>query len=274
MQPSPALSHRLAREVGATIFGGNITGYDAARLGYPGELYDAVQARCGPEVGSLLEVGPGTGLATFDLLATFKPHSYVGVESDPLLAAHLSAAIAGSENAGIVTGKFEDFVSQNCFDLACCAASFHWLEPELAYANLKQFLRPKGTVAIWWNCYRQTAIGDPFADRAAPLLARLPLAPSEGRNGHYSLDVDLHREAMTTAGFCDFEPHLFRRERILTTEQVVTLYASYSYIRALPPAERYDILASIAELAAGDFGGKVPNVVLTALYMASAPGAE
>ena len=277
MEPSPALSHRLPRDIGATIFGTNIAGYEAARLGYPGELYEALHSRCGPEVGSLLEVGPGTGLATSDLLATFKPDIYIGVESDPLLATHLGTAIAASRSVGttsVVTGKFEDFETEDRFDLACSAASFHWLDADRAYANLRQHLRPEGTLAIWWNCYRQTGIGDPFADHAAPLLAQLPLAPSEGSSGHYSLDVNLHREAMTGTGFRRFEPHLFRRERILTTEQVVALYASYSYIRALPVAERYDMLASIAELADSRFGGKVPNVVLTALYMASAPGWE
>ena len=118
MQPSPAPSHRLPRDVGATIFGGNIAGYEAARLGYPGELYEALQARCAPGVSSMLEVGPGTGLATFDLLTAFEPDRYVGVESDPLLAAHLGAAIAATANAGIVTGKFEHFTSPDRFDLA------------------------------------------------------------------------------------------------------------------------------------------------------------
>ena len=48
MEPSPALSHRLPRDIGATIFGTNIAGYEAARLGYPGELYEASPLRSEP----------------------------------------------------------------------------------------------------------------------------------------------------------------------------------------------------------------------------------
>lgn len=275
VQPSPSISTRLHRDIGSSIFGANIAGYAAARIGYPPELYEALRQRCG-NAKSLVEIGPGTGLATFDLISTIQPDLYVGVEPDGHLGEHLTGLL-GKAGAGtateVVIGRFEDFTSDKRFDLACCAAAFHWLDPEQAFRKLRQILRPGGTLAIWWNCYRQKGIGDAFADRVDPLLSRITLAPSEIEGGHYSLASEFHRQAITGNGFTDFEPHLFRRERSLTTDEVVTLYASYSYIRALPVAKRYELLARISDLAENEFAGKVPNITLTALYMASAPPA-
>ena len=62
--------------------------------------------------------------------------------------------------------------------------------------------------------------------------------------------------------------HVFRRERMLTTTELLALYASYSFVRALPPQQRTDLLACIEDLAETRFGGQAPNVVLTPLYIA------
>ena len=267
---APLTTSRLPRSVGASVFGADIAGYQAARIGYPAELYATLRERCGANLGAVLEIGPGTGLATAELLARLDPDALVAVEADRELAAHLTASIPDPRLTVIQLG-FEQAELAGPFDLACCAAAFHWLDPEPALAKLLRILRPGGTLALWWNTYRQAGIGDAFADAVTPLIAALPLPPSEGERGHYSLDVAHHRRALTGAGFAEFEHLLFRRERVLTTKQVHALYASYSYIRALPRAERAEILGAIVDLAEHRFSGSVPNITLTALYLADAP---
>ena len=272
VQGPAASARRLERAVGSSVFGADASGYHEARLDYPAELYVAIRARCGDRAGlSILEIGPGTGLATADLLK-LAPVRLVAVEPDPALCAHLAATIDDGA-LHIVEGGFETAPIATMFDLACSAAAFHWLEPEPALARLRRLLRSGGCLALWWNVYRQPGIGDAFADAVTPLISRLELPPSEGLTGHYSLDVDLHRSQMVAAGFEDFAPFLFRRERRLDTAQVRALYASYSYIRSLPPPERESLLDDIAMLANDGFGGIVPNVTLTPLYLASAPAA-
>jgi len=259
---------RLARSAGATVFGTDAAGYHAARIGYPAELYEAIAQR-GGTVAELLEIGPGTGLATEALLERFSPWRYVAVEVDKGMAEHLRARISNPA-LQVVTGSFIDAPVGGRFDLAACAAAFHWLPPEPALARLRGLLRSGGILALWWNSYRQAGIGDPFAEAVIPLLADIELPPSEGPTGHYSLDVDLHRQALGTAGFVGFEPLLFRRERTLTPVEVRRLYATYSYVRVLPPERRDALLDDIQALAAR-FGQKVPNVTLTALYLATNP---
>jgi len=259
---------RLSRSIGGSIFGTDIAGYAAARIGYPDELYQALRDRCGPSIRSILEIGPGTGLATVDLIKWLSPTRLVGVEADEALAAYLRTSIA-SAGVEIAEDRFEQYEPIERFDLVCCAAAFHWLDPEPAYQKIRQAARRGGTVALWWNNYRQPGIGDAFADAVAPLLTETALAPSEGNNGHYSLDVEHHRNAMTSAGFTDFAAYIYRRQREMDTAQIRRLYASYSYVRALPLKEREDLLDRICSLADTSFGGNVLNIVSTALYLAT-----
>lgn len=264
---------RLSRSVGGSIFGTDIGGYQAARIGYPQELYETLRARCGSSVASILEIGPGTGLATIDLVKFFSPDQLVGVEADTVLAEHLRAKTVNSV-IKVVNSRFELYENDRLFDLACCAAAFHWLEPDVTFCRLRQMVRPGGTVALWWNSYRQAGVGDAFADVVTPLLSKTALAPSEGKNGHYSLDRLLHETAMKKAGLTNIVSHIFSRERTLTTKQIVDLYASYSYVRALPSEDRKKLLLSIAKIADDNFLGQIPNTVWTAIYLAEIPGAD
>lgn len=265
---SPAAPRRLARTAGSNVFGTDIAGYHNARSGYPPELYAAIAARR-PMGGRALEIGPGTGLATRDILEKLAPAELVAVEPDPALAAHLRETIT-TPRFSVVTGGFVEAEVDGMFDLACAAASFHWLEPEPALAKLRRLLRPGATIALWWNTYRQRG-ADAFADAVAPLLEDVDLAPSEGAAGHYSLDTEFHVAQLTGAGFTDVTAHLFRRERTLDTAQLRALYASYSYVRALPTDQRDALLDAIVDLAEREFGGEVPNAVLSALYLGTAP---
>ena len=267
--PSPP--RRLARSAGARVFGTDVAGYHAARIGYPAGLYDAIAARTGGNGGVALEIGPGTGLATRDILDRLNPARLVAVEADPALAVHLAEAIDDPRLTVVAQGFVESWID-GPFDLACSAAAFHWLEPEPAFARLRGLLRPGATLALWWNSYRQPG-ADAFADAVMPLLADIDLAPSEGAGGHYSLDADFHHAEMTGAGFGDFEAFRFRRERTLDTAQVRALYASYSYVRALPDDRRIALLDAIGDLVETRFCGRIDNVVLTALYLATAPAA-
>ena len=117
--------------------------------------------------------------------------------------------------------------------------------------------------------YRQAGIGDPLADAITPLLEGIELPPSEGPTGHYSLDAALHRRQLHDAGLAVRVDHVFRRERILATSEVLALYASYSYVRALPASRSEALLAAIGDLVEHRFGGRAPNIVLTPLYIAS-----
>ena len=258
---------QLSRVAGQRTFGTDAAGYHAGRIGYPEELFDSIFARVGANP-RILEIGPGTGLATQSLLAR-NPAELVVVESDPALVEYLGDRFADPRLTWVNAG-FPDVSVEGPFDLIVCAAAFHWLEPQPALARIRQLLRPGGVWAMWWNAYRNPDRGDALAQAITPLLRDISLPPSEGPTGHYSLDVDLQTETLRAAGFSEIQHAQFRRERNLSTAEVRALYASYSYVRALPEAQRANLLDSISELVADGFGGRALNVVMTALYSAIA----
>ncbi|MEO7786487.1 MAG: class I SAM-dependent methyltransferase [Sphingomicrobium sp.] len=262
------MTDRLSQESGRSIFGADVAGYHQVRVDYPGALYAAIAARIGDgPLDSIAEIGPGTGIASAQLLQ-FEPGRLVGFEPDRQLAAHLEATIPAME---VIARDFVSAEVSGSFDLVAAAACFHWLDPQAGLAKIGRILRPGGCVALWWNVYREAGIGDDFAQAVLPLLADVALPPSEGEAGHYSLDWKLHMGRLTDAGFVDPTFIVYRRERFLTPQMARDLYASFSFVRALEPGRREALLSSIARIVCDRFDGLARAIILTPLYLASNP---
>jgi SAM-dependent methyltransferase len=256
----------LARPLGRHLFGQDVAGYQAGRLGYPAALFDRLRNRT---AFSILEIGAGTGLATVDLLG-LGPDRLTVVEPDPALADHLRRRFV-QPMVEIRQDGFLEARLDRQYDLIAAASCFHWLEPEPGLARVRSLLCPGGRFALWWNVYRQPRCGDAFADAVVGLLRDLDLPPSEGADGHYALDANLHRRHMASIGLTMVEQHIFRRERELDAEEIRALYSSYSFVRALTPARRDALLDAIDQLVRTRFGGRAPNVVLTPFYLGERP---
>lgn len=263
----PDSSDRLDRTDGLEIFGGDAAGYHSGRIGYPAEMYDALMARTVPRP-DVLEIGAGSGIATEELLSR-DPASLTVVEPAAELIGFIRDRLR-DPRLRFVTGPFPGPEPSGTYDLAVCAAAFHWLDPQAALARVLQLLRPGGVWAMWWNSYRNVGIGDPLSDAIVPLLDGIAMPPSEGPTRHYSLDRALHENTLREAGFGDIEHQVYRRERILDTTAVLALYRSYSYVRLLSDERRDRLLDGIAHIVEREFGGQVPNIVLTASYSAVA----
>jgi SAM-dependent methyltransferase len=103
-----------------TAFEALVDVYDAARPRYPAALYDAL-----PDLsGRVLELGAGTGIATREL------------------SPGVPVAVCRSEALPFADGAF---------DVVCGAQMWHWVDPEVAAAEVRRVLRPGGTLAVWWN---------------------------------------------------------------------------------------------------------------------------
>ena len=262
----PRVPHaQLSREAGRFAFGTDAVGYHQARTGYPPELYDHVFVDL-PDKPDILEIGAGTGLVTEEFLRR-DPRSILIVEPDAALARFTADRLA-DPRLDFLVAPFPDVQVDGHFDLIACAAAFHWMEPAPALKRVRQLLRPSGIWAVWWNSYRNAGRGDPLADAISPLLDGVALPPSDTIDRHYSLDEEFHRKLLLDAGFSYVEHHCYRTERELTTAQVVKLFASYSYIRALSADRRERFLGSLADLVDSQFGGLAPNLILTSMYLA------
>lgn len=259
----------LPRAAGRQIFGADAPGYHAARLGYSPALIDRVFAYAGIDDPRVVEIGPGTGLAT-RLLLDRGARELVAVEPDDALAAFLARSISDPGLRVLHSGFIEAPLQPARFDLAVAACSFHWIDPQSGLARLRDIVRPGGTVALWWHSYRNPR-HDPFFAALAASLRGTTLPPSEGSAGHLYLDEARQRALLAAHGFDCIEFELYRVDRSLTAMEMQALYGSFSFVRLLPDDRRRRIIDHIGELVETRFAGCAPNVVLTPLYLAKTP---
>jgi SAM-dependent methyltransferase len=262
-------------EEGRTLFGIDPANYDAARPDYPDEVYDLLRNRCGLGPGTrVIEIGPGTGLATKHLAQAGA--SIVVVEPDAALGAFLADAMGPFGNAvDIRTAAFEDVeLADASFDLAVAATSFHWVDQARGLAKVARILRPGGWWAGWWNVFGDPSRPDAFHDATQPWLRNLAGSPASGRNDlPFALDVAARREDLEVAGFKQVECERMAWTLTLTSAEVRRLYATYSLIIRLLPSARAEVLDAIARVAGEQFGGRVDRNMTTVLYTARRPRA-
>ena len=119
--------------------------YDEIRPSYPPELFDTLLQLLpsGPEI---VEVGPGTGQATKDLLARgARVHA---IEIGSAMAAKLRSNLP-SDRLRVSVGDFEKLdVATASADAVFSATAYHWIARPAQTDRPASLLRPGGVIAI------------------------------------------------------------------------------------------------------------------------------
>jgi SAM-dependent methyltransferase len=127
-------------------FNGEVAVYDEIRPAYPAELFDALFALLPPEP-RIVEIGPGTGQATKDLLA--RGAVIDAIEIGPAMGAALRSNLP-SDRLHVRVGDFEDIdVAAQSADAVFSACAYHWIGPRAQLDRPATILRPGGIVAIF-----------------------------------------------------------------------------------------------------------------------------
>lgn len=221
----------------AVIFGDEAAAYDRYRPRYPAASIDHVLGLT--DVGSAVEVGAGTGIATADLA---RP----GVE---VLCLEPSAEMAGILRSRNLVGvrievtTFEDWEGQDdSVDLIYAAQAWHWVDPDTSYDKARRVLRPGGALALMWNVpldrYEQFR---PVYEELAPSV----LAENDGRiqkrdGGGWELEL-------RSGGFDDVHVAVFDWAQELNADEFCDLHATYSDHMMLPHDQRARLLDALHE---------------------------
>ncbi len=257
----------LDRNFGRRAFGLDPANYDAARPDYPDWVFETLRDDCGLAPGSaVFEIGPGTGKATRQLLA-LGAGPLVAIEPDPRLAEHLRQTI-DKPAVQVLAEPFEEAVLEQAgFDLGLAATAFHWLDEGPALAKIARSLKPGGWWAALWNNFGDDAYPDPFHEATKGVLAGPP-SPGVGQGGvPFALDAAARIAAIDATGA--FERVLYHTSHwplVLTADQTVALYATYSNITAMPNSA--EALAALRRIAETEFGGRVTRNMTTIHYLA------
>lgn len=260
----------LARSAGRTAFGGDPSGYHAARPYYPEWVYEILRERCDLRAGAaVFEVGAGTGTASERLLE-LGAAPLVAIEPDARLARHLRGRIASPE-LEIRVEAFEDTeLPEGTFDLGVAATSFHWVEPGRGLAQVGRLLRPGGWWAMVWNVFGDETRPDPFHDATQRLLGD-SASPSAGAAGGppHALDEVRRRAELEAADvFEAIGYEAWPWTLVLDPDGVRALYGTYSEVNQHEPADRERLLDALAQIAEREFGGRVERNMVTALHTA------
>jgi SAM-dependent methyltransferase len=261
----------IDRALGQRVFGTDPAGYDRARPGYPPRVYEILRERCDLRPGTrTFEVGPGTGQATRHLLR-LGASPLIAVEPDERLARFLTAALGATAGLEVRVAAFEDAgLPGGWFDLGAAATALHWLDPETALRKAAHLLRPGGWWAAWWNVFGDPARRDEFHEATQGLLAPLDGGPSSGPSRRpFALDAEARLADLRAVGeFDDVAGEVIRWEATFDTAQLRALYATFSPIRRLPPAEQQRLLEALGRIADDHFGGRVERPMVTPIYTA------
>ena len=233
-------------------FGSVAEQYDRARPTYPAAVFDDLAELAGLEPGSrVLEIGPGTGKATAELVR--RGYMVTGIELSPELAAIARRNVPAAE---IEVGDFETWdPAEAGFDAIVAFAAFHWIAPELRYAKPARLLRPGGSLAVIHGPHVLPDDGDRFFvevqedyDAVVPHPENGPPPPPEKAEGW--------TEDFRTSGV--FERVEERRHIHLLTysaDGFVALLGTFSNNLALPPEQRDELFRRIhARIAARPSG--------------------
>lgn len=258
-----------------SLFGANAELYGDGRPGYPSEVFDFLAHSCGLGPGcKVLEVGPGAGQATGDLLDAGA--DVVAVELGENFKRLLSDKY-GDRSLQIVLGDFATVeLPIESVDLVVAATSFHWIEPTTGLRRVAELLRPGGSLALWWTHYGDSDRLDPFRQALQPILHRhvpqfADTADGGAAIGAHPYALDLVGRTQEIDGVGQFGPVEQKVVAWLgrhTAAQVRGFFASFSQWMALEEPTKTDLLNDIEQLVSVEFGGVVERPYLTALYIA------
>lgn len=208
-------------------FGAAASAYVAGRPDYPRE---AVAWLVGA-AHDVVDVGAGTGKLTAALVGPDR--AVTAVEPD---AGMLDALRREVPAATPLAGTGEALPLQDASaDAIVYGQAWHWVDVPRASAEAARVLRPGGTLGLIWNI-RDTSVG--WVDELGRIM--------RGSRAERIIDTG---SVVVAAPFGPLERREVRWTRPMTVDQLVAMAASRSYVIALDPGERDDLLSRVRTLA-------------------------
>lgn len=241
--------------------------YDRARPSYPGELFEALFDLL-PDVPEIIEVGPGTGQATRDLLG--RGALVHAIEIGPAMAARLGANL-GSDRLRISVGDFETVpLTPASADAVFSATAYHWVSPAAQTDRPAVVLRAGGVLAVVDLIQVRSDADRGFFAACDPIYRRFgqghvgPPAPTRSE-----VDPPIRRLLEADARFGTVTISAYDWDQTYSAAKYRDLMLSYSGTQMMEPSERLGLLDAIEALIGDDFGGVVTRPIVVTLTTAA-----
>jgi SAM-dependent methyltransferase len=241
--------------------------YDGVRPSYPTDLFDALFQML-PSLPEIVEVGPGTGQATKDLLA--RGASVLAIEIGTAMAAKLRSNLP-SDRLNVIVGDFEVVdIGASAADAVFSATAYHWISPEAQTDRPATILRPGGIMAIVDLIQVQSPDDAGFFAAAQPTYERYeqghsgPPAPTRA-----SVDPAIREVLEADRRFDTVAVRRYDWNQTYSASDYRNLMLSYSGTQMMDESDRVGLLDDIESLIRKDFGGAVTRPLVVTLTTAT-----
>lgn len=247
-EPSVPLSSLSAEEkarLGGS-FGGVAPDYARYR---PSPPRDAVAWLVPEHVDRIVDLGAGTGALT--RLLVDRADDVVAVEPDARMRAVLEAEVP---DAHVVDGRGEAIpVPDASADAVLASTSWHWMDPVATLHEVARVLRPGGMLGVLWT--------GPDPEGALLQQGRAFLTERSGGRGQQGFGGELTRVMQGAAerppstleipagiAFTPPEHDAFTWDVALTTDELIGLLGTFSFVTTLPTDARERLLTEARRL--------------------------
>jgi SAM-dependent methyltransferase len=240
--------------------------YDRVRPSYPADLFDAVLQML-PSEPRVVEVGPGTGQATKDLLA--RGASVLAIEIGPAMATTLRSNLP-SDRLSVIVGDFEvvDILAGTA-DAVFSATAYHWISREAQTDRPAAILRSGGIVAIVDLIQVDSPDDAGFFAAAKPIYERYgqshagPPAPTRG-----NVDPAIRSVLKADRRFDSVAVRRYDWNQTYGASDYRNLMLSYSSTQLMDESDRAGLLDEMESFIRNDFGGVVTRPLVVTLTTA------
>jgi ubiquinone/menaquinone biosynthesis C-methylase UbiE len=220
-----------------------------------------------PHRPAVLEVGPGTGQATRDLLR--RGANVHAVEIGPAMAAKLREALP-SPALTVVVGDFEEVdVEEHSFDALFSATAYHWISPKAQVDRPARVLKPGATVAIVDLNQVSSPEDKGFFAAAQPIYERY----GEGHTGppapeRNAVDPPIHRTLRGDPRFSNVELRTYDWDQTYSAAGYRKLMLSFSTTQMMAPLARRRLLDDMENFIRQEFDNQVTRPIVVTLTTA------
>ena len=241
--------------------------YDKVRPSYPVGLFDVLFQML-PSQPEIVEVGPGTGQATKDLLA--RGASVLAIEIGPATAAKLRSNLP-SDRLTIRVGDFEVMeIASEVADGVFSATAYHWISLGAQTDRPAAILRSGGILAITDLIQVDSPEDVGFFAAAQPIYERHgqghaePPAPTRE-----NVDPKIRAVLDADRRFDCVEVHRFDWDQTYSASDYRNLMLSYSDTQMMEQSDRVGLLDEMESFIRSDFGGVVTRPLVATLTTAT-----
>jgi SAM-dependent methyltransferase len=241
--------------------------YDEIRPSYPAAVFDDLFELLPPRP-NILEVGPGTGQATRDLLR--RGAVVHAIEIGPAMAARLRANLP-SDQLRVTVGDFELVdVPDRSMDAVFSATAYHWVTPAAQRDRPAAILEPGGILAIVDLNQVDSPDDDGFFDAVQPIYERY----GQGHTGppapeRESVNPAIRQSLSQDRRFVRVEVHSYDWNQTYTASAYRKLMLSYSGTQMMNPGECKGLLDDIEAFIQERFSGQIIRPLVVTLTTAT-----